>query len=58
MKTDYTLIEGETEEITGTVLCEQIRVIENIRLGRHIATLTESFITRILNRKLKISIEI
>lgn len=58
IKTDYTLVLGETEDITGTVLCEQIRAIENIRLGRHIATLTEPFITKVLNRKLKISIEI
>ena len=57
-RSDYTLEEGETEEITGTILCEQIKVISKARLGRHIATLKDEFISKFLNPKLKRSIKL
>lgn len=53
---DYVLVEGESKEITGTILCEQIKVISKARLGRHIATLKNEFVNKILNIKLKNSI--
>jgi mRNA-degrading endonuclease toxin of MazEF toxin-antitoxin module len=56
--TDYTIAKGEKEGVTGTILCEQIRVISKARLGRHIATLTPDFISRILDVKLKQSIDL
>lgn len=55
---DYILVENESEEISGTILCEQIKVISKARLGRHIATLKPNFIFDLLNRKLKKSIEL
>lgn len=57
-KSDYDLVEGESEEITGTILCEQIRIISKARLGRHIATLKGDFVSRVLNSMLKKSIEL
>lgn len=57
-KSDYILLEDETEEITGTILCEQIKVVSKARLGRHIATLESEFITNVLNPKLKKSIDL
>lgn len=58
LESDYILVEGETENITGTILCEQIRVISKVRLGRYIGTLKDEFINKILNIKLKNSIEL
>ena len=56
-RNDYIGLEEDTE-ITGTVMCEQIRVIAKSRLGKHIGTLNEDFIYNILNSKLKISMKI
>lgn len=53
---DYELVDGETQEVIGTILCEQIKVVSKARLGRHIATLNNEFINKILNPKLKTSI--
>jgi len=57
-ESDYALVEGEIENITGTVLCEQIKVISKARLGRHIGTLKDEFVNKFLNVKLKNSIEL
>lgn len=56
MEKDYSLMEGETDKVTGTVLCEQIKVVSKARLGRHIATLEAKFMNNILTPKLKLSI--
>lgn len=53
---DYELVDSETKELTGIILCEQIRVVSKARLGRHIATLDNEFIKKILNPKLEASI--
>lgn len=55
---DYALAEGETEFITGTILCEQIKIVSKARLGRHIATLKDNFVSNILDVKLKHSIKL
>lgn len=55
---DYKLAQGETEFITGTILCEQIKIVSKARLGRHIATLKDDFVTNILDVKLKHSIKL
>ncbi len=55
---DFELVEGETEHITGTILCEQIKIVSKARLGRHIATLNEDFVNKILDVKLKHSIKL
>ena len=55
---DYEIVKGEVEEVTGTILCEQIRVIAKARLGRHIATLKEDFLNNILEPKIRISLDI
>ncbi|PJI08299.1 MULTISPECIES: type II toxin-antitoxin system PemK/MazF family toxin [Clostridium] len=55
---DYKLVHGEVNKITGTVLCEQIKVVSKARLGRHVATLNNDFVNKILNSKLKISIKV
>jgi Growth inhibitor len=57
-ETDYILEAGEENKIIGTILCEQIKVVSKARLGRHVATLCESFVKDILNSKLKISIDL
>jgi mRNA-degrading endonuclease toxin of MazEF toxin-antitoxin module len=57
-KNDYKLVDGEKNIITGTILCEQIRVIAKVRLGRHVATLEDDFLNNILKPKLKLSIDI
>lgn len=57
-KDDYKLVASEKSMITGTVLCEQIRVVSKIRLGRHVATLEDDFLNNILRPKLKLSIDI
>lgn len=57
-ESDYVLVKGEENKITGTVLCEQIKVVSKARLGRHIATLNREFIDKILNSKLKLSIDV
>lgn len=56
-RTDYILENGE-DEITGTLFCEQIRVVSKSRLGRHVATFTEDFIRDFLNPKIKTSLEL
>lgn len=56
--TDYNLAQGETEFITGTILCEQIKIVSKARLGRHIATLKDDFVKNILDVKLKHSIKL
>nr|WP_243106007.1 type II toxin-antitoxin system PemK/MazF family toxin [Clostridium fermenticellae] len=55
---DYTLVEGEKSKVTGTVLCEQIKVVSKVRLGRHVATLKSDFVENILNSKLKVSLKL
>lgn len=55
---DYILEQGEVSQITGTILCEQIKVVSKARLGRHIATLKPDFVSKILNIKLKNSIDL
>jgi mRNA-degrading endonuclease toxin of MazEF toxin-antitoxin module len=55
---DYVLVEGEKGEITGTIMCEQIRVISKVRLGRHIGTLDREFVNKILCTKLKKSLNL
>lgn len=55
---DYKLVRGEVNKITGTVLCEQIKVVSKARLGRHVATLNNDFVNKILNSKLRISIKV
>lgn len=57
-ESDYILVKGEENKITGTVLCEQIKVVSKARLGRHIATLNDDFVNKILNLKLKLSIDV
>lgn len=57
-KNDYTLVEGEKNIITGTILCEQIKVVSKVRLGRHVATLEDGFLNDILKPKLKLSIDV
>lgn len=57
-KNDYKLVEGEKNLITGTILCEQIKVVSKVRLGRHVATLEDDFLNNILKPKLKLSINI
>lgn len=57
-KNDYKLVDGEKNIITGTVLCEQIKVVSKVRLGRHVATLEDDFLNNILKPKLKLSINI
>ncbi|SHK17363.1 mRNA-degrading endonuclease, toxin component of the MazEF toxin-antitoxin module [Hathewaya proteolytica DSM 3090] len=56
-ETDYNLVVGEAQKITGTVLCEQIKVVSKVRLGRKIATLKDDFI-KILDSKLRNSLEL
>lgn len=56
-ESDYKLVEGEAQKVTGTVLCEQVKVVSKVRLGRHIATLKDDFV-RILDSKLKSSLEL
>lgn len=56
-ETDYVLVKGEAQKVTGTVLCEQIKVVSKVRLGRHIATLKDEFV-KILDIKLKNSLEL
>ncbi len=56
-ESDYKLEIGERNKITGTVLCEQLKVVSKARLGRHIATLNTDFMKRFLNPKLKISLD-
>ena len=55
---DYKLVEGEKNKVTGTILCEQIKVVSKARLGRHVATLKSNFVENILNSKLKVSLEL
>ena len=55
---DYKLVPGEKNMITGTVLCEQIKVVSKVRLGRHVATLEDDFLNNILRPKLKLSIDL
>lgn len=55
---DYTLVPDEEALVTGTILCEQIKVVSKARLGRHVATLQNDFLIKILNPKLKISIDL
>lgn len=55
---DYVLVEGEKNKVTGTVLCEQIKVVSKARLGRHVATLKSDFVENILNSKLKVSLKL
>jgi mRNA-degrading endonuclease toxin of MazEF toxin-antitoxin module len=55
---DYKLVPNEEARVTGTILCEQIKVVSKARLGRHVATLENDFIIKILNPKLKISIDL
>lgn len=57
-KNDYKLVAGEKNMITGTVLCEQIKVVSKVRLGRHVATLEDDFLNNILKPKLKLSIDL
>lgn len=57
-KNDYKLVEGEKNLITGTILCEQIKVVSKVRLGRHVATLEDDFLNDILKPKLRLSINI
>lgn len=57
-KHDYKLVEGEKNLITGTILCEQIKVVSKVRLGRHVATLEDDFLNNILKPKLKLSINV
>ncbi|AJA47123.1 PemK family protein [Clostridium pasteurianum DSM 525 = ATCC 6013] len=57
-KNDYILVPGEKNIITGTILCEQIKVISKVRLGRHVATLEDDFLNNILKPKLKLSIDV
>lgn len=57
-RNDYKLVEGEKNLITGTILCEQIKVVSKVRLGRHVATLEDDFLNNILKPKLKLSINI
>lgn len=57
-RNDYFLEKDETEEVTGTILCEQLKVVSKARLGRHVATLTGDFILKFLNPKLRKSIEL
>lgn len=57
-ESDYELVKGEENKITGTVLCEQIKVVSKARLGRHIATLDKEFVNKILNLKLKLSLDV
>ncbi|WP_155241978.1 type II toxin-antitoxin system PemK/MazF family toxin [Clostridium pasteurianum] len=57
-KNDYKLVEGEKNLITGTILCEQIKVVSKVRLGRHVATLEDDFLNNILKPKLKLSINV
>lgn len=56
-ESDYKLEEGEKNQVTGTILAEQIKVVSKVRLGRHIATVDEEFM-KILDYKLKISLEL
>lgn len=56
-ESDYILVKGEAQKVTGTVLCEQIKVVSKVRLGRHIATLKDEFV-KILDIKLKNSLEL
>lgn len=56
-ETDYKLVAGEAQKVTGTVLCEQIKVVSKVRLGRHIATLEDDFL-KILDAKLKNSLDL
>ncbi|MCY6370015.1 type II toxin-antitoxin system PemK/MazF family toxin [Clostridium ganghwense] len=56
-ESDYRLEEGEKNQVTGTILAEQIKVVSKVRLGRHIATVDKEFM-RILDSKLKISLEL
>lgn len=56
-ESDYKLEEGEKNQVTGTILAEQIKVVSKVRLGRHIATVDEEFM-RILDYKIKISLEL
>lgn len=56
-ESDYKLEEGERNQVTGTILAEQIKVVSKVRLGRHIATVDEGFM-KILDYKLKISLEL
>jgi mRNA interferase MazF len=57
-ESDYKLVPNEEARVTGTILCEQIKVVSKARLGRHVATLENDFIIKILNPKLKISIDL
>jgi mRNA-degrading endonuclease toxin of MazEF toxin-antitoxin module len=57
-ETDYKLVPNEETRVTGTILCEQIKVVSKARLGRHVATLENDFLIKILNPKLKISIDL
>lgn len=54
---DYKLVEGEAQKVTGTILCEQIKVVSKARLGRHIATLDQNFMN-LLDNKLKNSLDL
>lgn len=56
-ESDYKLEEGEKNQVTGTILAEQIKVVSKVRLGRHIATVDAEFM-KILDYKLKISLEL
>lgn len=56
-ETDYKLVQGEAQKVTGTVLCEQIKIVSKARLGRHIATLDSNFIN-LLDNKLKNSLDL
>jgi mRNA-degrading endonuclease toxin of MazEF toxin-antitoxin module len=57
-ESDYKLVPNEETRVTGTILCEQIKVVSKARLGRHVATLENDFLIKILNPKLKISIDL
>ncbi|MCY6484989.1 type II toxin-antitoxin system PemK/MazF family toxin [Clostridium aestuarii] len=54
---DYKLEEGEVNQIKGTILGEQIKVVSKARLGRHIATVDDKFM-KLLDNKLKISLKL
>lgn len=55
---DYVLMDKEAEPVTGTILCEQIKVVSKARLGRHVATLNKDFMVRVLDRRLKESLDL
>ncbi len=55
---DYVLVDEEINSISGTILCEQIRVVSKARLGRHIGTLNKDFVNKILNSKIKKSLDL